>query len=199
MYVYENTVIDGAIFTEAFACNLAACKGACCVEGEGGAPLTAEEAARLEDIQPQLAPFLLPEGKAAIEEQGAAVFVDGEHETPLVGTEGPCAYVTYSDNGTALCGIEQAYRAGAVTFHKPISCHLYPIRIEPKGPFEYMYYHRWHICSPACSHGAQHGIPVFRFVKEALIRRYGEGFYSALEALYAAQQANAEPPTDAPA
>lgn len=183
MRVVENVVLDEDIFEEQFVCNLAACKGACCVEGEGGAPLSAEEAVILAHIRPALRPFLSDAGNEALDAQGTAVFADGEYETPLIGHHGPCAYVVMAPDGTAQCGIEHAYQAGAVAFQKPISCHLYPIRVEQQGPFEHLYYHRWPICAAACTHGAALQVPVFRFLQVPLIRKYGERFYAALEAI----------------
>lgn len=182
MRAIGNVIVEDELFERAFVCELEACKGACCVEGSGGAPLLPEEVQVLENIRGALAPYLSPEGWAELEAQGVAVFADGEYETPLIGSEGPCAYVTYTPNGTARCGIEEAYRDGAVAFQKPISCHLYPIRTYTTGPVEMLYYHRWHICHKACGNGAALGVPVFRFCRSALERKYGPEFYQALEA-----------------
>ena len=181
MLPLDKTILSDEILQEAFVCDLKRCKGACCVAGDSGAPLEAEEARVLEEIWPQVKPFLRPEGVHALEAQGPWVTdADGDQTTPLVeGQE--CAYTLFDEDGTAKCGIEKAYRAGAIPFIKPISCHLYPIRVTTYPSFEALNYHRWEVCSPACELGAALKVPVYRFLKEPLIRRYGEAWYAALE------------------
>jgi hypothetical protein len=177
----EDKLVSRDVTESFFACDIARCKGACCVEGELGAPLEAEELNILEEIYPDVKPFLLEAGIGAIEAQGTWVqdFTEG-FSTPLVeGRE--CAYATFTPEGIALCGIEQAYNAGATSFRKPVSCHLYPIRVHQSQLFETLYYDRWSICSPACRHGEHTGTRVYEFVKEALIRKYGEAFYQSLD------------------
>jgi hypothetical protein len=178
-----QALVSPDVLRELFACDLARCKGACCVEGDIGAPLEPQELAVLETIQAEIRPFLRREGLEAIEEQGEWVRDEtGGFSTPLVkGRE--CAYVSFAADGTALCGIEQAYFAGATAFRKPISCHLYPIRVRSYRGTDRLYYDRWDICSPACARGKQAGVKVYQFLKEALIRAYGEEFYAELEAL----------------
>ncbi|MFN3756412.1 MAG: DUF3109 family protein [Flavobacterium sp.] len=180
MFQIGKTIISEELLAEEFVCNLSACKGACCVDGDAGAPLTTEETAILEKIYPKVKPLLRKEGIEAIEEQGTWVTgSDGEPETPLIeGKE--CAYVIF-DGKTALCGIEQAYNQGLVEWKKPVSCHLYPVRIKEFAEFSAVNYHEWHICSPACELGAALKVPVYKFVKEALIRRFGETWYAQLE------------------
>jgi hypothetical protein len=172
------------VVREHFLCNLNACKGACCWEGDFGAPLEKEEMYLLEEIYDKIGPFLRPEGRAAIEREGLYAYIEEakEYATTLI-DGGPCAYMTYDQNGIAQCGIEQAYNAGEIDFRKPVSCHLYPIRIErnPQSGFEVLQYDRWEICSAACSLGAKEQLPIYRFVKDALIRKYGAEFYEALE------------------
>ncbi|MEM9985465.1 MAG: DUF3109 family protein [Bacteroidota bacterium] len=179
----EDKLISSELKDQLFACDLSACKGACCVEGDLGAPLEPEELEILEDIYPEVKPFLREQGIEAIEQQGTSVIdFTGEYSTPLVkGRE--CAYVTFTENGTALCGIEQAHRVGKIEFQKPISCHLYPVRVSKLSAFEALNYDRWDICSAACSLGAKTGIPVYKFVKHALIRKYGQEFYDNLAAI----------------
>ncbi|MEL6623879.1 MAG: DUF3109 family protein [Bacteroidota bacterium] len=177
----EDKLVSSEVTQELFACDIVACKGACCVEGELGAPLEKEEVAILDEIYPKVEPFLRLEGKQAIEDQGTWVRdFTGSLSTPLVNEE-ECAYVTFSENGTALCGIEQAYREGVVDFKKPISCELYPIRVQPVGEFTALNYDRWDICSAACFKGAHKGVKVYEFVKDALIRAYGASFYEQLD------------------
>lgn len=178
--VIENKLISGAIADEYFLCNLAACKGACCVEGDAGAPLEEGELSILEEIFTQIAPYLAEKGKKAIERQGKYTRNQGEYVTPLVEKK-ECAYATFDPNGTAKCGIEQAYLAGEIAFRKPISCHLYPIRISEKNEFEFMNYDEWDICSPACSNGKHAKLKIYEFAKAAIVRKYGESFFQELK------------------
>lgn len=178
-----RTLISEELFTEAFQCDLEACKGACCVEGDAGAPLELEEADLLEQEYAAIAPYLIEEGRKAIEVQGWSVIDDdGDLGTPLV-NGGACAYAVFED-GKALCGIEQAWKAGATAFRKPVSCHLYPVRIQSYQSFDAINYHRWNICSPACALGRALQQPVFVFLKDALIRRFGTEWYAELEEVY---------------
>lgn len=170
---------------EQFACNLTACKGACCWEGDFGAPLEADELPIVERIYPEVAPFLTDEGRAAIAEQGLYVANEqlGGYDTPLV-DNAACAYMTLNEQGMAMCGIEQAHRAGKIDWKKPISCHLYPIRVKsnPEAGFEALNYDEWDICAAACAKGAREKIRVFEFAKDALIRKYGTEWYEELVA-----------------
>ncbi|MFZ4436730.1 MAG: DUF3109 family protein [Flavobacterium psychrophilum] len=180
MFQLGKTIVSEDILSKDFVCNLSACKGACCVDGDAGAPLSKEETAILESIYPQIKPFLRPEGIAAIEAQGSwAIGTEGELETPLIDNR-DCAYVIY-DGPTALCGIEQAYNQGVVSWKKPVSCHLYPIRVKDFTEFAAVNYDKWDICSDACELGKELQVPVYKFVKEALIRRFGIDWYTELE------------------
>lgn len=180
MFQLGKTIVSEDILGKDFVCNLSACKGACCVDGDAGAPLSKEETAILESIYPQIKPFLRPEGIAAIEAQGSwAIGAEGELETPLIENR-DCAYVIY-DGPTALCGIEQAYNQGVVSWKKPVSCHLYPIRVKDFTEFAAVNYDKWDICSDACLLGKELQVPVYKFVKEALIRRFGIDWYTELE------------------
>ncbi len=174
-------LVSEDLLEERFACDLGACHGACCVMGDDGAILNAEDPGRLEDVYDEVAPYLTPEGLQAIAEQGHYVLNDeGQLRTPLIQGKA-CAYVQYRD-GVALCGIELAWLDGKISYRKPVSCHLYPIRTVDLGEFEGLNYERWDICKPACNKGEREGIPVYRFLKDALIRHCGEEFYDALEA-----------------
>ena len=178
-----KTLISEDIIENDFVCNLTACKGACCVEGQSGAPLESEETEILAAIFEQVRPFLRPEGVQAIITQGSFVKGDdGEWETPLVNNR-ECAYVIFDSGGIAKCGLEEAYNRGATTWKKPISCHLYPIRVKEYSQFTAVNYHKWTICDPACSLGNELQQPIYKFVKEALIRKFGEAWYSELERL----------------
>lgn len=181
MFQIDKTIISEEILENEFVCNISACKGACCIDGEAGAPLEDAELPILEKIYDKVKPYLRPEGIAAIEEQGTYVKgFDGEWETPLI-DGADCAYVTFDDKGTALCGIEEAYNQGDIDWKKPISCHLYPVRIKEYSTFSAINYHKWHICDDACSLGKELQVPVYKFVKQALIRKYGEDWYNELE------------------
>ncbi|KXO00505.1 hypothetical protein LS48_03620 [Aequorivita aquimaris] len=181
MFQLGKTIVSEDIIAKDFVCNLNACKGACCIEGEAGAPVTEEEVTILKEIYPKVKPFLRPEGIAAIEKQGTHIKTDlDELETPLVdGRE--CAYVTFTDKGIASCGIEDAFNAGSIDFRKPISCHLYPVRVQDYSEFAAVNYHRWPICDDACTLGKELQVPVYKFVKNALIRKFGENWYAELE------------------
>jgi len=181
MFRIEKTLISEEIIENDFVCNLSACKGACCVDGQSGAPLEDEETNILDTIFEQVKPFLRPEGVSVIEEQGTFIKGDdGEWETPLVNNS-ECAYVIFSSDGVTKCGLEAAYNAGATQWKKPVSCHMYPIRIKEYSEFTAVNYHKWAICDPACSLGAELKVPIYKFVKEALIRKFGKEWYSELE------------------
>nr|WP_299343507.1 DUF3109 family protein [Allomuricauda sp.] len=181
MFQIGKTIVSEEILDNDFVCNLNACKGACCVDGEYGAPLEESETHILADIFEKVKPFLRPESIATIDEQGPFVKgEDGEWETPLVnGSE--CAYVVFSKEGIAKCGLEEAYNAGVTDWKKPVSCHLYPVRTRTYSEFTAVNYHKWEICDPACSLGEELKVPIFKFVKEALIRKFGQDWYNELE------------------
>ncbi len=180
MIEYGKAIISGDIRDLFFVCNLEKCKGACCVEGDLGAPLEKEELPILDEIYDSVKPYLAEEGKKAIEEQGRYVWdEDGEYSTPTVGGR-ECAYAIYDDKGILKCGIERAYRDKKIDFPKPISCHLYPIRINTYDDFDALNYDRWDICSPACEFGAALNVPIYKFLKEPLTRKYGEQWYEGL-------------------
>lgn len=181
MVQIEDKLISEDIFSEEFVCNLSKCKGACCVEGDVGAPLDKDETKILENIFDKVKPYLRPEGVKALEEQGTWTIdpMDGDFVTPMVnGAE--CAYVIFDEKGVTKCGIEKAYEEGAVDWQKPISCHLYPIRITEYSTFTALNYHEWNICSDACQLGKELKVPVYQFLKTPLIRKYGDAFYTVL-------------------
>ena len=180
MILIENTCISDDVAEQFFVCHIEKCKGACCVEGDSGAPLEADELPILEAIYPQVAPYLTDTGRKAIAEQGVYTHDwEGDAVTPIIeGRE--CAYAVYDEKGILKCGIEMAYNDGKTTFKKPLSCHLYPIRVTKYESYHALNYDRWSICSPACSLGEQLGVPVYQFLKEPLIRAYGEAWYQEL-------------------
>lgn len=181
MFQLGKTIVSEEIISNDFVCNLSACKGACCVDGDAGAPVEPEERQILDEIYPKVKPFLREKGIKAIEEQGTYIETDlGELETPLI-DGADCAYVTFDNKGTALCGIEEAYNKGVIDWKKPVSCHLYPVRIQKYSEFSAVNYHKWQICDDACSLGKELQVPVYKFVKDALIRKFGRDWYAELE------------------
>lgn len=181
MFQLGKTIVSEDIIEKDFVCNLSTCKGECCISGEAGAPLDKNETVILEEIYEKVKPFLRDEGVEAIEQQGTWITSDfGELETPLInGAE--CAYVIFDDKNTALCGIEQAYNEGLIDWKKPISCHLYPVRVKDYSEFAAVNYHSWDICDDACSLGKELQVPVYKFVKDALVRKFGQHWYDELE------------------
>ena len=174
-------LVSTDLVEEHFFCDIARCKGACCVKGDVGAPLEEEEKEILPEIYPLVKPYLPETGQKAIEEQGYWVKdATGSDSTPLVNNQ-ECAYTSFDSKGVAHCGIEQAYQEGKIDFRKPISCHLYPARVHQSKNFEALHYDRWNICLPACLKGEIKGIRIYEFLKEALIRKYGEDFYRELD------------------
>lgn len=193
MVAIENTLVSDEVFTEKFCCNLARCKGCCCVEGDAGAPLEAEELPLLEKYFPFFKEFMRPEGVEAIQKQGELFDVlpwDGSFVTPLIDKK-ECAYLTFDENNMAWCAIEKAFIAGKLPFEKgemifkkPISCHLFPIRITSYPEYDAVNYFRWDICKDAFRMGRKKNIAVFQFLKEPLIRKYGHSWYEQAEAYY---------------
>ena len=187
MLIIQNILISDAVIEEQFYCDLNACKGACCWEGDFGAPLEEKELEILDNIFDKLKPYLSKESQQLIEQKGKSEYFEemGGRGTTLH-KNGACAYLIYDQLGMAHCGIETAYNNGDITFKKPISCHLYPLRIKKDKAlsFEAINYDEWEICSAACALGKQKKIPVYQFVKDALVRKYGLAFYEELDAAF---------------
>ena len=180
MIQIDDKLISEDLFSEEFVCNLAKCKGICCVEGDAGAPLDEDETKILDEIYPKIKSYLRSEGIQAIEEQGTYTLdFEGDLVTPLV-NNAECAYVIFDEKGYTKCAIEKAYEDGVINWQKPISCHLYPIRITEYSNFSAINYHEWDICSDACTLGKELGVKVYQFLNKPLIRKYGEEFYQTL-------------------
>jgi hypothetical protein len=191
MIVLQNTVISDDIRDNFFVCNLEKCKGACCVEGDLGAPLEKEELAILEQSYEHIKAYMTGAGKLAVEEQGLYIEdFEGDYSTPTIENR-ECAYALYDNDGILKCAIEQAYYDGKISWKKPISCHLYPIRVTKYDDFEALNYDRWSICAAACNFGEDLGVKVYQFLKEPLIRRYGEGWYQELTEMIAQEEQSA--------
>jgi hypothetical protein len=190
MIALGHTLISEDVFDKKFVCDLNACKGECCVSGDSGAPLNKKELKTLDKVYPHVKPYMNEKGVAAVEKQGTYVLdSDGDYTTTLVSDGAECAFVYFDEKNIAKCAIEKAYMEGKIEWKKPISCHLYPIRINEFKDYDAVNYHTWHICKPACECGQQLDVPVFKFLKEPLIRKYGESWYEELEQVYKAYSA----------
>ncbi|GBU07744.1 hypothetical protein AwDysgo_10750 [Bacteroidales bacterium] len=181
MLQIEDTIISLDILEEMFCCDLSQCKGECCIEGESGAPVANEEIALLEAVLPIVWDDLSPAAQELINTQGVTYIDqdDGEHVTSIVNGK-DCVFTTYTKDGTCICAIEKAFRAGKTDFYKPISCHLYPIRLTKHRDFTAVNYHRWSVCKPAIAMGRREGIRVYQFLEEPLIRKFGKDWHEQL-------------------
>jgi len=180
MIEIDGVIVSADILTEPFSCDLAVCRGACCVEGNAGAPLELEEVGILERDYDTYSQFMTPEGRMAVENQGFMVVdQDGDYTTPLI-EERECAY-SYRENGITLCAVERAAKEGLTEFVKPLSCHLYPVRLTKLNNGSVgLYYHRWDICASAVSCGRKSNIKVYQALSDPLSKHFGAGFYAAL-------------------
>jgi hypothetical protein len=183
MIEIDNILISDEVVEEQFVCDLVKCKGGCCVDGDAGAPLENKELKELAEVYDEVLPYLTQEGKMELARQGKYIY---DHEfgwvTPTI-SNGMCAYGTIDKSGIVKCGIEQAYNDGKIGWKKPISCHLFPIRIKKVNKTQLVNYEpREDLCSPACTLGKKLKVPVYQFLKDPLIRKFGKDFYDALEA-----------------
>lgn len=178
MIQIQQTLISDDIFEEKFICDLCRCKGQCCVDGESGAPITKEEYTEINEILPDIWDDLSPKAQELINEQGIAYTdYDGELVTSIIkGQE--CVFTFFDENGICKCAIDNAYREGRISVQKPISCHLYPIRLKEYVEFTAVNYNRWSICEQAVELGRKNAVPLYRFLKEPLIRKFGEEWYN---------------------
>ena len=181
MIQIDDTIISIDCLSEKFCCDLEACKGACCIEGDAGAPVELEEVAQLEEALPVVWNELSAAAQAVIDRQGVVYTdEDGDLVTSIVHGK-DCVFTCYDSCGNCFCALEKAYREGRSSFYKPTSCHLYPIRIKKIGDMTALNYHRWDVCRMAVEKGRQLNLPVYRFLKEPLVRRFGEAWYQELE------------------
>lgn len=180
MLQIQDTLVTLDIIEQFFLCDLGKCLGECCIDGDAGAPITDEEAKIIEDLLPVIWDDLLPQAQQEIKENGVSyIDIEGDRVTTIVNGKN-CAFSCYDKNGMCLCAIEKAYRAGKTNFYKPISCHLYPLRIKEYPTFTAVNYHRWKICKCAEVLGRKEGVRVYQFLKEPLIRRFGKDWYDEL-------------------
>lgn len=176
MLVVDHTVLSEDLFTQMFCCDLSQCGGACCVEGDAGAPLEEEEVGLLEDLLPKILPYMTEEGRSVVKKNDVFDYdAEGSLVTPLV-NDRECAFLYY-EGTCAYCAIEKAFLEHKIRFRKPISCHLYPIRISKRGFYDVLEYHRWDICECARMCGSARHSDIFTYLKEPLIRKYGKRWY----------------------
>ena len=181
MIQIDDTLVSLDLIERSFLCDLSHCKGQCCVEGDSGAPLEPGEEEELKRVLPEIWNDLLPEARTVIQSQGVAYTdSDGDRVTSIVGDKN-CVFTCYDTDGVCKCAIEKAYREGRVSFYKPISCHLYPVRITQYKTFQAVNYHRWDVCKAAELSGKKEQVPVYQFLKEPLIRKFGQAWYDALD------------------
>lgn len=181
MIQIDDVVVSLDVLREKFLCDLSACKGECCIEGDAGAPVEPDEVEKLEAALPAIWDDLSPEARAVIDRQGV-VYIDceGDLVTSIVNDK-DCVFTCYDDRGCCCCALEKAFRAGRTRFYKPVSCHLYPVRVSRYGSYRAVNYHRWDVCKAAVLLGSKENVPVYRFLREPLIRKFGEAWYRELE------------------
>jgi hypothetical protein len=181
MIAIEKTLVSEELLEKKFVCDLTRCKGHCCVEGESGAPLDKEELEKLEEVFPVIKDTLTERGLKSIREQGLYLIDDdGDYVTPLVDHVKECAYTIFEE-GIAKCAIEKSFLEGKINFRKPISCHLYPVRITKYKTYDAVNYEKWSVCGPACKLGEALKVPVYVFLKDSLTRKYGKEWYDQLK------------------
>lgn len=181
MLQIKDVIVSFDVLTECFCCNLALCKGECCIEGDAGAPVTPDEIAQIEELLPTIWEDLSIEARKVINSQGVAYTdPEGELVTSIVNGK-DCVFTCYGDDGCCYCAIEKAYRNGLCKFKKPVSCHLYPIRVKRIGDYYGLNYDRWDVCRAAVLKGRKDGIPIYKYLKEPLVRRFGQEWYDELE------------------
>ncbi len=181
MLQIQNTLVSLDVITREFCCDLAKCHGQCCVEGDAGAPVTIAEIEQIEELLPIIWDDLSPDAQKVIRENGVSYpDPEGELVTQIVNGK-DCVFTCYDDRGNCFCAIEKACRAGKCSFLKPVSCHLYPIRVKRIGGMDCLNYDRWDVCRPAVIKGQRERIPVYKCLKEPLVRRFGSEWYNELE------------------
>lgn len=183
MIEIDDTLVSDELLDRKFVCDLSACKGACCVDGDSGAPLDEEECSILEDVYPFVKPYMTAEGIVEVEKQGNFMIdSDGDLATPLVENK-QCAYVYLDEKGVTKCAIEKAFLKGEISFRKPISCYLFPVRLKAYSSFTAVNVQLIDICEPACKLGESLKVPVYKFLEKPLIQRFGQEWYDALSAV----------------
>jgi hypothetical protein len=181
MLQIDDTIISLDLLDQRFVCDLDACKGICCIEGDDGAPLEEEEVKIIEDLLPIIWDDLTEKSKELINKQGVSyIDSDGEPVTSIVNGD-ECVFTYTDEKGQCKCAIEKAFREGKTDFYKPISCHLYPVRLQKYEEYTAVNYHQWSVCNCARKLGGKLGVPVYQFLKEPLIRKFGNEWFEQLE------------------
>ena len=176
----DDKIVSTDLFSEKFVCDLGKCKGACCVKGNGGAPLTVKEVKLIEDNLEQIKPFMSEKGIQTINDEGVYYLDEEDAPATKLIDKKECCFVYFDNSNTAKCSIETAYKSGEIDFNKPQSCHLYPIRIKEFTEFTALNYEEWDICAPACSLGQSLKVPVYKFLQEPITRVFGSSFFDEL-------------------
>lgn len=176
----DDKIVSTDLFSEKFVCDLSKCKGACCVKGNGGAPLTENEVELIEDNLEQIKPFMSEKGIQTIKDEGVYYLDEEDAPATKLIDKKECCFVYFDNSNTAKCSIETAYKSGEIDFNKPQSCHLYPIRIKEFTEFTALNYEEWDICAPACSLGQSLKVPVYKFLQEPITRVFGSSFFDEL-------------------
>lgn len=180
MLQIQDALVSLDLAEQFFCCDLDACLGACCIEGDAGAPITEEERKKIEEILPAVADDLLPRARETVEREGVS-YIDEEGDLVTTIIDGRnCAFTCYGKDGMCLCALERAYREGRTSWKKPASCALYPLRLTEYPTFTAVNYHRWKICRPAETLGRKLGIRLYQFLKQPLIDRFGQEWYDEL-------------------
>lgn len=180
MFQIQDTIVSLDVAEQFFCCDLAACKGECCIEGDAGAPVTEAECEEIRRVLPEVLPDLLPRAVREIEENGVA-YVDEEDDLVTTIIDGKnCAFTCYAPDGVCMCALERAYREGRTSWKKPASCALYPLRLTKYKSFTAVNYHRWKVCRPAVANGQRLGIRLYEFLREPLIAYFGQEWYDEL-------------------
>lgn len=181
MLQIQDTLVSLDVAERFFCCDLDACHGACCIEGDAGAPITDDEKLKIQEVLPEVWEELLPRAREEVEKNGVA-YIDEEGDLVTTILDGKnCAFTCYAPGGVCLCALERAYREGRTKWKKPASCSLYPLRITEYPTFTAVNYHRWKICRPAERLGREKGIRVYQFLREPLIERFGQEWYDELK------------------
>ena len=175
-----STLVSLDLVEKYFLCNLGACLGECCIEGDAGAPLLQEEKEALEALLPRILPYLSEKARNTVKEEGISyIDPDGDLVTQLVDGAN-CVFTTFEPDGKCLCALEKARRNGEKDFFKPISCALYPVRLKEYDGFTAVNFHRWKICKGAEVLGRAKGVRAFEFLEGPLVRRFGQQWYDEL-------------------
>ena len=176
-----DVIVSFDVLTKEFSCDLSSCHGACCVEGDAGAPVTPDEVAQIEELLPVIWDALDSEARRVIEQAGVSCLdPEGETVTQIVNGK-DCVFTCHGEDGSCYCAIEKAYREGRCGFMKPVSCHLYPIRVRKLGGYWGLNYDRWDVCRAAVLKGQREHIPVYKYLEEPLVRRFGRDWFDELE------------------